>query len=349
MPTSTPTAASRLFGDTKAHESLRVQALRGLACLLLVAFHVIGSKATSGMRVPDDSIYRHFADMLLHVRMPLFAFLSGFVYAYRPVMRGAEAAFARKKFFRLWLPMIAASTVYFLFMLAVPDAQGQMGLASIWRIYFFPYVHFWFLQAMIVIFASVALMERFGALATVQRYAVALLVALAMNLLNPLDPDFFFGLQHAIYLLPFFLLGLGANRFRQLFLSSAVMWTCTVAFLVTMSLHAQAVLTPDAPLAARGTLLATAISCSGVLTLLYWFPYVRALERIGQYSFTVYLYHALFAAAARKAVQMTGIQSFEVMFLTCMVAGLFGPVVVELVAKRIPLARQLLLGQGQKR
>jgi surface polysaccharide O-acyltransferase-like enzyme len=345
VATITQAVQTRFFAATAAQESLRVQTLRGLACLLLVTFHVIGSKATSGMQVPDDSIYRHFADMLLHLRMPLFAFLSGFVYAYRPVLRGAEGAFARKKFLRLWVPLVAASTIYFFFMLAVPDAQGQLSLGSIWRIYFFPYVHVWFLQAMILIFASVAVLERFGGLGTAQRYGVVLILALALNLTNPLDPNFFFGLQHALYLFPFFLLGLGANRYREGFLKPPVIWASTAVFIITMCMHAQDVLAPSAALAARGSLLATAISCTGVLALLYWFPYARVLERIGQYSFTVYLYHAFFAAAGRKVLQLSGIASLEVMFLTCVLAGLCGPILVELIARRIPIARQVLLGQ----
>jgi surface polysaccharide O-acyltransferase-like enzyme len=345
VATITEAVRTRFFAATEAQESLRVQALRGLACLLLIAFHVIGSKATSGMQVSDDSIYRYFAYMLVHVRMPLFAFLSGFVYAYRPVLRGAEAAFARRKFMRLWVPMITASTIYFFFMLAVPEAQGQMSLGSIWRIYFFPYVHFWFLHAMILIFAAVAVLERFSGLATPRRYGIVLVIALALNLNNPLKPDFFFGLQHALYLFPFFLLGLGANRYREAFLRPPVIWASTVVFIISMCLYAQDVLTSSAAIAGRGTLLATVISCTGVLTLLYWFPYGRALGRIGQYSFTVYLYHAFFAAAGRKAVQLAGITSLEVMFLTCMLAGLFGPIAVELIARRLPLARQFLLGQ----
>src|SRR5262249_16427977 len=152
MLTPTRPVGSRYFADSLASESLRIQSLRGLACLLLVAFHVIGSKDSSGMHIADDSFYRYFTEILTHVRMPLFAFLSRFVYAYTPVRPGCEAAFARKKLVRLWLPMIAASTIYCLLMLEAPDAQGQLRLDSVWRIYLFPYVHFWFLQAMILIF-----------------------------------------------------------------------------------------------------------------------------------------------------------------------------------------------------
>src|SRR5690348_13562586 len=71
-------------------ESARVQTLRGVACLLLVAFHAIGSASTSILHVPDDSPYRRFTNLFVHVRMPLFTFLSGLVYAYRPIRAGHE-------------------------------------------------------------------------------------------------------------------------------------------------------------------------------------------------------------------------------------------------------------------
>src|SRR3569833_297723 len=87
-------------------ESLRVETLRGLACMLIVAFHVIGSHTASGLHVSEDSPYRYFANLFMHLRMPLFTFLSGFVYAYRPVIRGQVRAFAAKKLLRLLLPLI---------------------------------------------------------------------------------------------------------------------------------------------------------------------------------------------------------------------------------------------------
>src|SRR5678815_1036900 len=64
-----------------AAASRHIQSLRGLACLLLVALHVIGGEATIGMQVDDDSVYRLFGKLMFHIRMPLFAFLSGYVYA----------------------------------------------------------------------------------------------------------------------------------------------------------------------------------------------------------------------------------------------------------------------------
>ena len=69
-----------------ATSTLHLDTIRGLACLLLVTYHVVGPDRFTGMRVADGSFYRTvLADGPLLVRMPLFTFLSGFVYAYRPV------------------------------------------------------------------------------------------------------------------------------------------------------------------------------------------------------------------------------------------------------------------------
>ena len=59
--------------------------LRGLACVLLTFYHVVGLDPASGLRLPLDSHYRAFNDMLAYIRMPLFTILSGVVYAMRPV------------------------------------------------------------------------------------------------------------------------------------------------------------------------------------------------------------------------------------------------------------------------
>ena len=156
---------ARSVAHDAAADSARAQTLRGLACLLLVGFHVIGSVATSGMAVPDDSGWRLFANLFTPLRMPLFAFLSGFVYAYRPVKAGQEGRFAKKKLIRLWLPLLTVSTIYYLTTLVAPDAQRALPLSEAWTIYLYGYVHFWFLQSIILIFAATLILEiRRGAL-----------------------------------------------------------------------------------------------------------------------------------------------------------------------------------------
>ncbi len=329
-------------------ESHRVQTLRGLACVLLVAFHVIGSRATSGLHVDDHTYYRLFANFFMHVRMPLFTFLSGFVYAYRPVAAGQLHTFARKKFVRLWLPLVCVSTLYFLAAMLVRDATGRMPLHQVWRIYVFPYVHFWFLQAMILIFAAVVVLERLKWLDTARKYATILAVAIAIHLLISMknDEQAPFSFLQALYLAPFFLLGLGANRFATFFVRPIVIWICVGTFVVAMTAHVLQIRL-DGHVTERGTVLGLLMGATSALTLLRFFPRLRPLELIGAYSFTIYLFHPFFVAGARTALKMAQNASTDAVFVVGLIAGVLGPAVLERVLGGIPIANQFLFGQGK--
>jgi surface polysaccharide O-acyltransferase-like enzyme len=319
--------------------------LRGLACVLLVAFHAIGWHFSTGLHVADDSGYRFFANLFQYVRMPLFTFLSGFVYAYRPVLSGGDAEFARRKFVRLVLPLLCVSTLYYAAAKVGPagNTEGMIPLDQMWRIYVFSYVHYWFLQAIIVIFAVVAMLDRWQLLATPGRYAVALLASVAIHLTINMQnaDDVPFSALDALYLAPFFLLGLGANRFRSVFLQPRVSWTCVFVLLLTMSLHALILLQGGWP-DSNGTLLELMIGATGTIAMIGLFPKARLLERIGAYSFAIYLFHPFFVAAVRGVSKPIGIT--WLIFTACLIAGVAGPMVLERVLGHVPIVKTLLFG-----
>lgn len=61
-------------------KSLEIETLRGLACLLLVLYHVIGPLG-GGLKIDLGSPFRVIADSMVYVRMPLFTFISGYIYS----------------------------------------------------------------------------------------------------------------------------------------------------------------------------------------------------------------------------------------------------------------------------
>ncbi len=346
---SAPGTPSKVEQSSRAwlsNESLRVETLRGLACLLLVAFHVIGSHATSGLKVDADSIYRQFANLFMHLRMPLFTFLSGFVYAYRPVTLAYAGAFAGRKLSRLLLPLLCVSTLYFLLTLVVPDSNGSQPLQQIWRIYLFPYAHFWFLQAIILVFAVVIALEALQLLSNIRRYTVVLAIAMALHLYARQQnaSTALFSAVHATYLAPFFLLGLGANRFRAVLLQPACIWISFACFLGAMTIHSITI-AAHGEIAEQGTLLGLVIGVSGTLTLIHLFPHCRPLELLGTYSFTIYLFHPFFVAASRSILKLAQVTSTELGFVLGLAAGVLGPPVLDRALRGMPLPRRLLLGQ----
>ena len=329
---------------SSADESRRLQTLRGVACILLVAFHTVGNHPTSGLHVADDSGYRFFANLFQYIRMPLFTFLSGFVYAYRPVLSGGLADLGRRKLTRLLLPLLCVSTLYFAATRFAPaDSNGVIPLEQMWRIYVFPYVHYWFLQAIILLFAAVAILDRWQLLATPGRYALALVACIAVHLLIDMTraDDVPFGAFYALHFALYFLLGLGANRFRSLLLQPRVSWTCVALLLVAMALHARNLLN-GAQLDHNGSLLEVTIAASATLAMVRLFPAFRPLEIIGAYSFAIYLFHPFFVAAVRVAAKP--LEVLAIVFTACVIAGVVGPMGLERLLGNVPVVKTLLFG-----
>ena len=343
---SGPSRAPRLDAEIDPLESARVQALRGVACLLLVAFHAIGASAASGLQVPDDSPWREFTNLAVHLRMPLFTFLSGFVYALRPLGPGHRWEFSGKKLRRLGVPLIVATTVLYGLHAAMHDPVPP--LSHVWTIYVFPYWHLWFVQALMVVFAVLVLLESVGALSTVTRYLVVLALAVALYFAAPFQNRNIFSVYSATYLLPFFLCGLGAHRFRGLMQSRRALVATVLCLVLAQGLHTYVVLTrtiaPIEPVVQR-SVLNLVIGVSAGLCALQLLPRARLMERIGGSSYAIYLYHPVFVAAGLSAAGAHAMAARGLTFVVAAAAGVAGPMLMVLGAAYVPGGLFLLEGR----
>ncbi len=152
-----------------------------------------------------------------------------------------------------------------------------------------------------------------------------------------------FGIFYALHFAPYFLLGLGANRFRSFFMQPRVSWTCLALLLVAMALHAT---NPSRRCAARSQRLATGSDdrCDGHSRDGAAVSAFRPLEIIGAYSFSIYLFHSFFVAAIRVASKQ--IEMLAVVFVACVIAGVVGPMVLERVLGKVPVVKTLLFGEN---
>jgi glucan biosynthesis protein C len=332
-------------GRVDSLESARVQTMRGLACLLLVAFHTIGSTGASGLHVSDGSGYRGFANLFVHIRMPLFTFLSGLVYAYRPLRLEQTWQFSRKKLRRLGVPLIVATTVLYAMRLAMH--QHVPPLTQAWSIFVFPYWHLWFVQALLIVFAALIALESLGALATFGRYLMVFGVSLALFLAAPFEQNAF-GLQNATYLLPFFLCGVGAHRFRAVLQTRRALIATVACFVAAQGVHSYLVVTrlhaPIDPIANR-SVLNLLIGMSAGLWALQRVPPMSLMERIGGASYPIYLYHPVFVAAAIAGAGAVFPLPRGILFVAAVAAGVAGPMALQRVARHVPHGGLLLEGK----
>ncbi|MEI6899039.1 MAG: acyltransferase family protein, partial [Bacteroidota bacterium] len=68
--------------ELQGNRNFSIETLRGMGIMLVLAGHVIGSGPSGGMQVDNHSFLRYFYHSCIeYVQMPLFAAISGWVYA----------------------------------------------------------------------------------------------------------------------------------------------------------------------------------------------------------------------------------------------------------------------------
>lgn len=325
-----------------------IDTLRGFACVTLVAYHVIGNAPEKGLRLPDDHILMVLNDISGGWRMPLFAFVAGFVL--QPVvrdlqdLRGGIESRAR----RLLVPFFFVATLHY----AVQTAVYGGNQFPIWAIYLYHYEHFWFLQAIFLLMVLALVMSYLAG--EKLRWVVFVFgaVAVASYLMDVRFPHDIFASSHAIYLAPFFMLGLIVQIHRlDLHLAGmrklrfALVGLC-IAILVAAFMVQLMVQEPWMRAAlARHTLLGLVLGFAGCIGLFCLRWENRLLAWIGLQSYTIYLFHVFFTAGTRIVLtRLFGPISEYVLFPLGLLAGVVGPMLLHQLIMVLPWSRFAFLG-----
>jgi peptidoglycan/LPS O-acetylase OafA/YrhL len=207
-------------------------------------------------------------------------------------------------------------------------------------IHIYPVAHFWFVEAIFIIFLITLILEAIRILDRPLGVAVALTVSCGIYLTNVQIK--IFALDGVAYLLPYFFAGMLVQRHFQSLIGqykyALPILIAGVLCLTQLSQYQMSVETRMLPLA----LVASTLLCTSLLLIRIQHPFIA---RIGVYSYSIYIFHIFFTAASRIVLQKTGIEDKTIMFVIGLGAGLIGPIVAELVLKRTVITRKLLLGQ----
>jgi len=320
--------------------NIEIDTLRGIACILLVAYHVIGEDMNDGLRV-STGLYREINDILIYIRMPLFTFLSGMVYAYKPFSSGVSDAFIfiKKKMRRLLIPMLTVGTVFAIIQEFTPGTNYQI---TDWKmLHIMPVAHFWYLESLFIIFVLIIFFELIKTFKSKILFALVLIIS---SILYILDIGFiYFSVSGAFYLLPYFLLGMGFQRYNitvffkkpiSIFLASSIILMLVLLYIKVLPLYNRMTVIG---------LLFGFMSCTAWLSLK-----LRSvtISKIGNYSYTIYLYHIFFTASSRILLHQFGVSNIDFIFLNGLILGVIGPICIEHLFNGTNITRLLLLGKS---
>lgn len=353
--TRAPASATTPSGRHRKSQTrnIPVDTLRGLACILLVTFHVIGDNAAAGIHVSDDSAWRYYTESVEYLRMPLFTLLSGLVYAWRPLAEPSRYRdFMTKKARRLLVPYVIFVPLLGLTQMVAPDVNGTVEFEPLsWLVYSLsPY---WFLLTTFWMFAVVALADSYGLLRSPWVFAGVFLTFSAIVVLVDTGGLRAFQLGQALTLFPFFLAGIGIHRFRLIPRSVTVAMCWTVG-LVALIVAVQLSLNDHLPeFDSRHSVVGIALGIVFPVTFLGWSLQSRALAWIGGYSSGIFLLHSFAIGFFRALTGAVGIDSDIPQFILLSLGGLFGSVLGVIILRRFRIGPvmvgRIMLGEKGKK
>ena len=149
----------------------------------------------------------------------------------------------------------------------------------------------------------------------------------------------YLGVDGAIYLLPFFLLGLTLSRFGYL-------PSRAVGVLLVGSTGALIFLVNTDTELVRRSLYALSVGALACIGLLAIGAISRPLSALGAYSYSIYLHHVFFTAASRIVLYRMGLNDVWWLLFFGVLSGVAGPLLLEKLLGHRRVARTLLFGKG---
>jgi peptidoglycan/LPS O-acetylase OafA/YrhL len=154
----------------------------------------------------------------------------------------------------------------------------------------------------------------------------------------------FFSFWGTLYIFPFFLLGLGIQRFQHILFRKSVLRVAgfiLMAGIILQQLDWFRIL--DTGLE-RKSLITLVTSLSGIVVLFRIRRNISILSRLGYYSYSIYLFHVFGGSGARIVLQWIGIENKGILFAGAMLTAILLALVIERIVLPYNWPRFLFLG-----
>lgn len=329
-----------------------IDTLRGIACILVVSFHAMWSLINNGL-VSELSISNQILLFLAFIRMPLFTFLGGYVYSLRPVIKGMLPKFIKGKWMRLLLPAvfvgIPISLIQFFF-----GTGNNYTINDLIYIPIYPLGVFWYLYAMFIVFLVTSLLDYYKILDSNKKIIIFFLLSLVLFSVNSLREIKLFSIGGAVYLFPFFILGIFSQRNKEVlkekFRKIIFVMACIGGIYVIYKISNNLINISDIK---GGNIFYFLLSILFCLALYLIELKNNLLAWIGIYSYSIYLFHSLLVAAPRIVLSKLGIQIdsdmlISLIFVASVLLGIFLPILIDKTLSKNKIFSLCFLGKRKK-
>jgi fucose 4-O-acetylase-like acetyltransferase len=325
---------------TPANRISAIDFARGLGIILVVYGHALRGLETRGLvrgdwvKLSDEIVYAF--------HMPLFFFLSGLLIA--KGLDRSQLGFVQDKIVIIAYPYILWSVIQTLLAaIATPGSTTDVGLPALLTMWKLPIAQFWFLFALFLSHLALALLWK-------QKWLIYLVAAI--GLAAPTLPGLPLIYSTALSYFPFVVAGWFSSKWltdpEPLLTSksaAAIVAGATLVFALAFILEQveqeSAKRSLDLLLAISGIL--AVVSLAHILP-----PSLTMLGQIGQASMAIYVLHTIIIGAVRIVEIKLGMIEPLFMISSLTIIGVFGPLLLFMIASRFQTALWLGLGRNSK-
>lgn len=334
--------------NDRKNKNYHIETLRGIAILLVVAGHVIGSTPAGGMKIDYPSIWRYIYSIIIYIQMPLFTAIAGWVYSIKPVSRNSMPVFLKKKVMRLLLPMITVGTLYFLIQYFTPGTNNKGVLSEIWRIYIFPYTIYWYLPSLFLMFIAIGFIDINNYASTFKSWFICffisyfLLILFIINIIPESLPNLF-SFKGAIYQFPYFLIGVFIYRFKDFLNNKFFITLCLVCTIIGIFMLNLSWFYPVNKYEIYKAIKVLFITST--LLVIFKIKFENDLFiTFGKFAYSIYLFHVFFTGGIRIILLKCGVESNGVIFFTTFIIASLAPILIDKIMNRYRILSICMLG-----
>lgn len=305
-----------------------VDALKGYACFLVVLYHVLlGIENAYGVdQVPYISVFLTNFTGTYHV--PLFMFLSGFVYHLNNdwKSKGSRIKFLQHKLINLGIPYVTFSVIYIMINSCMASSVNTaFGIENIFLLWKRPVAQYWFVFALFWLFVLFVLLST-----VLKNWQITILLAV-INWLSIFTNISLGILSSAISMALVFGVGTSISELYIDKLSKGKQGAIVIGHILFTSL----MIIFNVEAVELSKIVGIAGSIALVSLLIHLECINKVLGKICKYSFPIYLLHTIFTAGIRVILMKIGINQYLIHVGMGLVFGFACPIVIAIIANKV--------------
>lgn len=309
------------------------------ACILVVVGHLLQGLNKANIQW-NASLYNYINTFIYIFHMPLFMCLSGYLYKkYTKINSWKEYfKFIKKKLINLGIPYLFFYLAYvFINMLFSSSVNSQKGIADIMNIFTNPMPPFWFLYALFFIFLVVPILEKI----LKNNRSIIFIFSILLHIFNIFIKTNIYAIDIvAEYLIYFYLGSILAYKIKEKTKNENIILYLLI-FIVLASIYCfiieKQILNTEIM-----QMFKIILAILGTIETIQIFKYLtdriknnKILNIISKNTMPIYLMHTIFSAGIRIILLKLGFVNFYLHFLTGLVFGVFGPIIVAKILEKI--------------